>query len=216
MEIIFKNVTKSFKEFSSHSNKVVVNLNFAFSKPGIYCIKGKSGIGKTTILNLISGLIKPDSGTVIIRPSRALGYSFDEDLLLPWLDVEENLLLSLSSNKISSREWNLRHILRQLKYFHLESKLNSFPNQLSRGQRQRVNIIRCFLQKPSIVLLDEPFSYLDQTNRGLLEKFIIEYYKKYKAIIVIVTHQIPTRLGVAANTFILRSYPNSKLIPLNT
>lgn len=213
MEITFKNVSKSFVVLPSNLyNKVVINLDFTFNKPGIYCIKGKSGSGKTTILNLISGLLKPDSGQILVSPKKIIGYSFQEHHLLPWMNIKENLTLPLYSIKGYSAKQKLESINNLLRYFQLDSKLTFFPNQLSGGQKQRVNIIRSFLPKPSIVLLDEPFSFLDKINRDLLEKFLITYSKRTESIIVIVSHQIPHSLEKISHIYNLKGHPRSMLV----
>lgn len=209
MEITFKNISKSFIDSQRNTvHRIVKNLNFSISEKGIYCINGKSGIGKTTILNLISGILKPDSGQIIVKPSGMIAYSFQENLLLPWMNIKDNLLLTLSSIKEKTKEKKIEEIIRFLEYFQMESRANSFPSQLSGGQKQRINVIRSLLIESKIVLLDEPFSFLDTKNCVLLEKYLVDYSKKHKAIIIIATHKLPLKLKNIDQIFTLISCSN--------
>lgn len=213
MEITFKNVTKSFSDTRRCvSHKVIINLSFSIKKTGIYCINGRSGIGKTTILNLISGLLKPDSGQIIVKPSGIISYSFQENLLLPWMTVKNNLLLVLISNRTISDNEKIEQITQLLKYFQMESKLNSFPSELSGGQKQRVNIIRSLLIQSKIMLLDEPFSSLDKENCQLVGKYLADYSKNNKAIVVIITHKLSSEIKYIDQIFTLTTDSNEQVL----
>lgn len=209
MEITFKNVSKSFFNLQRGVYKVITNLNFSITEPGLYCINGRSGVGKTTVLNMISGVLKPDDGQITVEPSKEISYCFQDNLLLPWLNVMDNLLLVLSSRSKLSNEDKVEKIKKLLVYFQMETKSNSLPSQLSGGQKQRINIIRSLLVGSKIVLLDEPFSFLDKKTFTLTEKYITDYSKKHNAIVIIITHRLPTKLKSINKLFTLISERDS-------
>lgn len=190
------------KEYQNGSTKLYAlnNVNFAV-KPGEFIsIVGPSGSGKSTLLHMIGGLDKPTSGEIYVNDTnilslntnkvtifrrRNIGIVYQFYNLIPTLNVEDNITLPilLDSKKIGKEEVN-----EMLKLLKLEDKRYFMPSQLSGGEQQRVSIGRALINKPSLVLADEPTGNLDsKTSKEILELF--KYYNKvYKQTLIIVTH----------------------------
>ena len=160
--IRFEEVSKSYGE-----KKILQNFSYAFA-PGTYLLTGASGIGKTTLLRLIAGLEKPDGGRVITREGLRLRMVFQEDRLLPWRNVLDNVLLEDGNEEFA------RKILRNLG---LEKEETSFPASLSGGMRRRCAIARALCARPDILLLDEPFNGLDEAAKEKAAALILDVMK---------------------------------------
>ena len=146
------------------------DLNFQVEKGEFIAIVGPSGCGKSTLLSLISGLLQPENGTILldgrsITQTRAnVGYMLQKDHLLEWRTVYQNVILGLEIQHKLTTENKLR-IEQMLSNYGLEAFRNSRPSQLSGGMRQRAALIRTLAQNPDLLLLDEPFSALDYLTR---------------------------------------------------
>ena len=146
MDIKFINVNKSFYTIDSET-KVLKNINIEVPKGKIVAIVGPSGCGKSTILNLICGLINPDTGKVIVNGK--IGYMFQKDNLLEWRNVYKNITLGPEIKKIKIDQKQIDSIL--TKYGLIDFKYH-YPRQLSGGMRQRVALIRTLILNPDILL----------------------------------------------------------------
>lgn len=190
------------KEYQNGSTKLYALNNVSFTvKPGEFIsIVGPSGSGKSTLLHMIGGLDKPTSGEIYVNDTnilslntnkvtifrrRNIGIVYQFYNLIPTLNVEDNITLPilLDSKKVGKEEVN-----EMLKLLKLEDKRYFMPSQLSGGEQQRVSIGRALINKPSLVLADEPTGNLDsKTSKEILELF--KYYNKvYKQTLIIVTH----------------------------
>ena len=166
-----KSLGKSFK--SKNVEKTIFsNINFHLFDQEIISIIGHSGWGKSTILNIISGVESDFQGEVIIKGQNSslknqseVSYMQQKDLLLPWRNVLENSILGLEINKLNKNK-SRENALRLLPEFGLEGSENMFPRHLSGGMRQRVSFLRSILLERPIMLLDEPFSALDSITRS--------------------------------------------------
>jgi len=188
--IKFTQVTKSFNGL-----KVLDNLSFEMTKSEIVSIMGPSGIGKTTLLRLITGTLVPDSGTVEVVSSQ-IGYIFQETRLLPWRTSKENISLVLRVNGMSkkeaddmARDWIERLGLRGFEDY--------YPAQLSGGMMQRVSIARAFAIEPEILLMDEPFSNLDMKLKDTLLTMLEDMLEEYRTTVVYVTHDFLEAIRLA-------------------
>ena len=172
-----------FKSYDKH--EVLNNLNLAFPKNNINCVLGSSGKGKTTILNLIAGLIKEDKGKVF-RCSNEISYMFQEDRLIPWLNVFSNIEFVLKSYKSQVEIKKITNNLLEL--VELKDYESFFPNQLSGGMKRRVSLARAFSYESDILILDEPFKGLDnELKYRIMDRMLINYNKR-KQTIIMVTH----------------------------
>ena len=161
---------------------------------GLY---GRSGAGKTTLLRIFSGLEKPDIGIIevnnevwfdserkidVIPQKRNIGYVFQEDVLFANMSVKENLNFALRSNE------NKEFLEDLIEVMELEGLLNLKTHQLSGGQKQRISLARSLVQRPKILLLDEPLSALDFEMRKRLQQYILKAHENYELTTILVSH----------------------------
>lgn len=203
MIIEINSIQKSFVNLDVISD---LELNLFDNK--IYSILGPSGCGKSTILNMISGLLFPDSGKITIAEGKRIGYMLQENLLLPWRTLKENSLLGV---EILNDHFfkNENEINKYFDLFDLSGYENYYPNSLSGGMKQRAALIRTLLFSPDILLLDEPFSNLDYDIKLKVQNYILEYFYKKKATILLVTHDIEDAIALSDKIFILSEKPSS-------
>jgi len=187
--------------FAYNKEQIFTNYTLKISKGGFVCITGESGCGKSTLLRLINGLLIPKEGEIkignnllnsenLVEMRRNMGYILQEDSLFPHLTAYQNMIYCLKLRNYSTQSSKDR-INELLPLVNLDSDiLNKFPHELSGGQRQRVGIIRGIVHKPKIVLMDEPFSALDQETRSNLQDLVKKIHKNTKTTFVMVTHSI--------------------------
>lgn len=181
------------KKFNNHY--VFNNLNLDIESDKITVILGKSGCGKTTLLRLISNLEKYDSGSINTNNLK-FSYVFQEPRLFPWLTVFENIqaITNLPSDEI----------YRMIRMVDLEKFSNSYPDELSGGMKSRVSLARAFAYKPNFLLMDEPFSNLDDFTRVKMQKELLKLYNKENVGILFVTHNIDEALTIADKIIVLK------------
>lgn len=178
----------------SRDAPLMSNVNYTFEDNKIYGILGKSGFGKSTLLKTIAGLLKPISGVVTIdgsivhnaRTSKAF-MMFQNYTCFDWLKCLDNVLIaqkvisSISDNDIeNAKKW--------LVAVGLGNDLDKYPTQLSGGMKQRLALARTLFMNPSVVLMDEPLSALDEKTRRAMQDLIIEDHKHDQNIIIMITH----------------------------
>lgn len=181
------------KKFNDHY--VFNNLNLDIESDKITVILGKSGCGKTTLLRLISNLEKYDSGSINTNNLK-FSYVFQEPRLFPWLTVFENIqtITNLPSDEI----------YRMIRMVDLEKFSNSYPDELSGGMKSRVSLARAFAYKPNFLLMDEPFSNLDDFTRVKMQEELLKLYNKENVGILFVTHNIDEALTIADKIIVLK------------
>lgn len=199
-----------------HSKKfetlALKNVNFSVDEGEFVALVGPSGCGKTTMLSLISGLITPSSGEILVnneRPnkkSKICGYMFQKDNLLNWRTVEKNLYVGLEIQKTNTQK-NKDYALNLLEKYGLMSFKNKRPDELSGGMRQRVSLIRTLALNPKILLLDEPFSALDFQTRLKVCDDVLKILKDEKKTALLVTHDIYEAISMADKIVVLSSRP---------
>ena len=181
-----------------------------------FMIVGPSGCGKTTLLRILAGLEKRTSGTMEIsapaanRPSNSM--VFQGDSLFPWMNVFENAAYGLRMRGLPRAEIKdvVGHYLQRtgLSRFH-----NSYPHQLSGGMRQRVSIARAFANDPDILLMDEPFSALDEQNKILLQEELLRIWEETRKTVMFITHSVDEAVTLGDRIMIMTAHPGrSKLI----
>ena len=191
MKLELKNITKLYDK------KIIVeNVDLHANEGELISILGPSGAGKTTILKIISGLLKPDGGRVLINgidvtdvspEKRGVAYVFQEPLLFPHMTVEENICFGMKIQK-----WSKVRIKQKLEslidLMQLKGLEKRYPSMISGGQQQRVSIARSIAIEPCILLMDEPFSSLDPGLRHQMGELIKHIKKDYHLTIIFVTH----------------------------
>ena len=195
-------------DFEGQTEKTVNALELSIKKGEIVCILGVSGCGKTTVLNLIAGLLKPKSGSINMQSEagkkNSIGYIFQSDPLFPWRTVEGNLMLAFDLNKSLDRNKAKETMQQYLSMFHLNSQiLSKYPTQLSGGMRQRVSIIQSLMFDPELLLLDEPFSALDYYTKLSLEEEFCQLVKEKNKAAILVTHDIEEAVSMGTRAFIM-------------
>ena len=173
-----------------------VNLNIPSNK--ITVILGRSGCGKTTLLRLVAGLESFDQGEIQGTNLKRKAYVFQEDRLMPWLDVKKNITFGIKNKDI-----NHERIDEIIEMVGLTSFYKAYPNQLSGGMKQRVSIARAFAYNPDFIMMDEPFSGLDFFTREQMQKELIKIHENTKCSILFVTHSIDEALILGDKIVIL-------------
>lgn len=197
----------------------VRNVDLTVSKGEFACIVGPSGCGKSTLLSILSGLFTPQQGTVMVdgktlfaggRRTTAdpvpCGYMFQDARLLPWRTVRQNITLALKAAGHPQHTWDdtVRAHLRMLR---LEGYENAWPLNLSGGQRARVAIARALAIQPAFILMDEPFSTLDEVTGRFLRGELLELWERTGVTIVFVTHSIREAVYLSDHIYLMTAGP---------
>ena len=189
-----------------------VSLNVPTGK--LTAILGPSGCGKTTLLKVIAGLIEPSTGTVKIRDKEIIGPGPDRALvfqdfaLLPWATVLQNVAFGLRAQGVSKRERE-KISLNYIKEVGLSGFEDKYPHQLSGGMRQRTGLARALTVNSDILLMDEPFSAVDEQMRRKLQEDLLELLKIENKTVIFVTHSIEEAVYLADQVVILTGRPGS-------
>lgn len=207
-----RNITKSF-EHNGRMLPALDGINLSVNDGEFVCIVGPSGCGKTTFLNVIAGLMKPDSGEVLLNgrritttgPDRTL--VFQEGALFPWLKVSDNVEFGLKIAGIPKSE-SSEIANRYLDMMQLTKFANSYTYQLSAGMKQRVAIARALVMDPEILLMDEPFAALDPQTRDLLLVELQLIWQRTKKTILFVTHNILESAILGNRVIVFKNRPS--------
>ena len=202
-KVVLKNISKSYYN-QKGSLDVINNLSLEVKEGEIVVLVGPSGTGKSTILNIISGLVDETSGECSVNGK--IGYMFQHDLLFDWINVYKNIFIGLEiNNKITIAD--KEKALKLLEKYELSDFKSSLPNELSGGMRQRVSLIRTLMVNPDILLLDEPFSALDSQTRIKISNDVYKIIKEEKLTAILVTHDISEAISLADRIIILSKRP---------
>jgi NitT/TauT family transport system ATP-binding protein len=205
---------RSKKKGREESLLVLKDVDVAVQRQEFVSLLGSSGSGKTTLLRIISGLLSPDEGRVVVAgdsvvgPRRDLCMVFQSFALLPWRTVIDNVAFPLEIDRMRNDE---RMAIAQ-KYIEIVG-LNGFerhyPHELSGGMQQRVGIARALVRNPAVLLMDEPFAALDAQTREVLQEDLLRIWKETKSTIVFVTHSIDEALVLSDRVIVFCSRPGS-------
>jgi ABC-type nitrate/sulfonate/bicarbonate transport system ATPase subunit len=209
-----ENAVKYFPREDGSSMLVLDRVSFDTKEFGITCLLGPSGCGKSTLLNAVSGLERLDDGRVEIvsngRSSRAalprLGYVFQDPRLLNWKRVEDNLRFALKGMQIPQTEWPQR-LNKYIELVGLADFRAQYPLYLSGGMRQRVGLARGLVIEPEVLLMDEPFSKLDQLTARRLRQETLQICERLRQTTVLVTHDVEEAAYMGDRIVILRARP---------
>ncbi|SHO52854.1 ABC transporter ATP-binding protein [Anaerocolumna xylanovorans] len=185
-------------------NPVICHLSFQLQEGESLAILGPSGCGKSTLINALAGSLAAESGTMEFA-ARDQGYPLSPKQhkiglipqncgLLPWKTVRENCLLPLKIRKEYHKNKHTQELNRLSKALNIQDILNKYPNELSGGQLQRSAIARAFLLEPDLLLMDEPFSALDEITRAEARELFLRVWKYQKPTTILVTHSIEEAL----------------------
>ena len=206
-KLTVKNLRKSFGD-----NLVLEDVSLNLMENEFVSLIGASGSGKSTIFNIISGLMLPDKGQVIINGQDYTGrtgrvsYMYQKDLLLPWLKVIDNVSLPLvirGEDKKKAREKAAGYF----ETFGLDGFEDKYPFQLSGGMTQRAALLRTYLFSSDIMLLDEPFAALDAITRSYMHYWLLRTLKKLNSSVLFITHDIDEAILLSDRIYILSDRP---------
>lgn len=205
-------VSRSFITPDGKPMRALRSFNMSVAPGEFVAVVGPTGCGKSTTLNLIAGLSKPTTGEVRIfgEPVNGIdprvGFSFQTDALFPWRSVIDNVAagpLFRGVDKVAAykeaNDWLAR--------VHLTGHESKFPHQLSGGMRKRVALAQTFINKPQILLMDEPFSALDVQTRLVMHQELLQLWMQSGASVVFVTHDLDEAISLADKVYVLTSGP---------
>ena len=204
-KIEIKGVNKSFTQSDNEVTEVLKDIDLKIEEGEFICLLGHSGCGKSTLLRIIAGLEKDYEGEAYIDDKAIAGPSLDKGLvfqdhrLFPWFTVEENIGYGLSEDTPNKKE----RVEELIQLVGLEGFEKKYPKQLSGGMSQRVAIARALINKPSLLLLDEPFGALDALTRITMQNEIRRIWQTQKNTMVMVTHDIDEAIALSSRIVIL-------------
>ena len=197
MIVDIKKLTKTFSD-GSRKLHVLKDINLQIDEGSIITIKGPSGSGKSTLLSIIGTLDNADSGELLINGisiqentnidklrNKSIGFVFQFHNLITELTLEENVSLP---KMIAKEQWDKDELIELFEYFDLKDRMNSFPNDLSGGEKQRVAVMRAVINNPSIIIADEPTGNLDKENALKMMSLFQKLNTEKKLTIIIATH----------------------------
>jgi NitT/TauT family transport system ATP-binding protein len=195
--------------FDTAPQKRVLNqIDLQIGKGEFVALVGKSGCGKTTILNLLSGILAPSAGVVeingqpVTQKGANLGYMFARDCLFPWRSALDNVELPLEVRGVPGSERRPR-AMRELERVGLGSYARHYPSALSHGMRQRVALARTWVLEPEVLLMDEPFAALDAQTRLGLERDFLNQWNERQSTVIFVTHDLTEAIALADRVVVL-------------
>lgn len=204
-----KHVSKRFD-----GRSVLDDISIELNRGELVCLLGVSGGGKTTLFNVISGLLRPDAGRVLLdgrditgQPG-SISYMLQKDLLLPYRTIEDNVALPLvlrGVKKQAARE-QVRPMFRQ---FGLEGTQKKYPAQLSGGMRQRAALLRTYLFSQDVALLDEPFSSLDTLTKCAIHRWFLGVMEQIHLSTLFITHDIDEAILLSDRIYLLSGSPGT-------
>lgn len=204
-----RGIKKSFDE-----TEVLRNISICLKKGEFISIVGQSGCGKTTLFNIIAGLIKPDAGNVYIDGEDLTGisgfvsYMQQKDLLLPWKSVIDNVSIPLTLKGMDKEEAK-RKVMNYFELFGLSGFENVYPHKLSGGMRQRAALLRTYMLSKDIMLLDEPFGAIDAINREKLQSWLRDVLKNLGISLILITHEIDEAILISDRLYVMSQKPSS-------
>jgi NitT/TauT family transport system ATP-binding protein len=208
--IALRDVGKVFVRDDGAAVHVLEHVTLEIAAGSFVCLVGRSGSGKSTILNMIAGLLEPSSGTIAFadgsteKPRLDVGYMTQKETLLPWRDVLRNVAMPLEVRGVdrATREARALELLRVVGLSDAEKR---YPRELSGGMARRASLARMLAADPAVLLLDEPFGALDAQLRGDLQRELLRLWQGSGKTIVFVTHDIDEALVLADRIVVLQS-----------
>ncbi|WP_434287081.1 ABC transporter ATP-binding protein [Celeribacter sp. SCSIO 80788] len=207
-----RNLSKTFGDFTA-----LANIGLTVQPGEFVTVVGPSGCGKSTLFNILAGLEEADGGSTIRFEDRSVmskdllgkvSFMPQRDLLLLWRNVIDNAILPLEmegANRADAR----KEAERMLPEFGLAGFADKFPHELSGGMRQRVALMRTFMFKRDLMLLDEPFGALDALTRTMMQRWLLDVWQKHKRTVLFITHDVDEAIFLGDRVLVMSSRPGS-------
>ncbi|MBP1839800.1 ABC transporter ATP-binding protein [Formosa algae] len=213
------NICKTYGH-ADDAPEVLSNINLSIEEGEFVAIVGFTGSGKTTLVNLINGLITATSGEVLFKGQQVSGTSHERGVifqnysLLPWLTVAQNIYMAVKVVFPKKSKSELHALVADyIEMVNLTPAMNKRPNELSGGMRQRVAVARALAMKPEMIIMDEPLGALDALTRGNLQDEILNIWGKEKRTALLITNDVDEGIYMADRIIPLRPGPNATLGP---
>ena len=203
-----KNVTFSY----DGSVNVLENVDITLQKGELVSLLGVSGGGKTTLFNIIAGLLVPQNGQVLLSGENITGqtgkisYMLQKDMLLPFRTIEDNVALPLIIKGVKKKEAR-KTVGEYFEQFGIDGTQKKYPSELSGGMRQRAALLRTYMFSGEVALLDEPFSALDTITRGEMHRWYLDVMENIKLSTLFITHDIDEAILLSDRIYLLGDKP---------
>jgi NitT/TauT family transport system ATP-binding protein len=211
-QIELRNISLQY-ESVENSVTALQDVSFGVEPAEFLCVVGQSGCGKTTMLNIVAGFLKPTQGEILISGKTVTGKGLDRGIvfqdfaqLFPWRTAQRNIEFGLEMKGIAKEE-RAEIALRFLRLVNLENFARSYPHELSGGMQQRVGICRALVHDPSFLLMDEPFGALDAMTRETMNEELQRIWAESRKTILLVTHSIPEAVYRADRVVVMTPRP---------
>lgn len=208
-----RNVYKAFyNQKGSKARTVLKDVSLSIGENEFACVLGPSGCGKTTMLNMMAGFDRPLSGEVLFRGSPVRGPSperavvFQEFSLFPWMNVMDNVRFAINGKGVTEEE----RTAKAEKYLDMVGLIDfteQMPNSLSGGMKQRVAIARTLAMEPEVLLMDEPFSSLDEQTKACMDRSLLKIWNRDKRTVVFITHSIEEAITLSTRIVMMSQSP---------
>lgn len=201
------NITASYE-----GENIIEDINIELNQGELVCLLGVSGVGKTTLFQVISGLLKPDTGRVMLDDRDITGqagnvsYMLQKDLLFQYKTIIDNVALPLQIQGMKKSEARKKASV-YFEEFGLEGTQNKYPHQLSGGMRQRAALLRTYLFSDQVALLDEPFSALDTITKSSMHEWYLNVMEQIKLATIFITHDIDEAIFLSDRIYIMAGIP---------
>src|SRR6058998_2308802 len=204
-------------EYESADSPVTAlqDVSFSVEPAEFLCVVGQSGCGKTTMLNVVAGFLKPTKGEILIGGKAVTGKGLDRGIvfqdfaqLFPWRTAQRNVEFGLEMKGVprAERAETARGFLRLVG---LEAFAAAYPHELSGGMQQRAAIARALAYNPSVLLMDEPFAALDALTRDEMQRFLVDVWRETRKTVVYVTHNVAEAVYLADRIVVLTPHPGT-------
>ena len=198
------------------THRAIHDISFKIESGQFVALVGPTGCGKSSLLNLVAGLLKPSAGIILSegRPlesiNRKAAYMFQSDALLPWKTAIQNIMFGPSLRGVRKTE-AAKEANTWLERIGLRGFGDRYPSQLSGGQRKRVAMAQALINRPSILLMDEGFSALDIHTRALMENELLELWQELRATVLFVTHDLEEAIAMSDRLLLMTAGPNATI-----